>query len=377
MFAYRIAKYGVIGVKSLTNSMELVNFELSGVPVTFETNIGEYAQYIKKYFSLYLISTKAKCSKGVHSTVLFSNDKVNLRDYLEIEGVSDSVEQIGSSMYREVKTNRIITSVKTMLKRRVIIDIKIDKSVVICKMLIRGKGIRDWVNFNLLGKDLYSLFYELTFPSIYYPYFFYEELLSDRFPLHSALFSYKEEGVLLCGLEGVGKTSVSFLLSGMGGGLMFSDNLSLVSANDAKGCFELLRLHDALPGLTDRYEKVHSFKAKKVYFAPKKGVSSKPVVPSVIIFPVFSDKTFFREMSVSEAVSMAISTSYLPSELKRYMDFRCYLNLAAENINSWKQQCESLEKLFSKSSCYYVGMNKENGLNDNINYLVSLIEGKA
>ncbi|MCM8774254.1 MAG: hypothetical protein NC820_05930 [Candidatus Omnitrophica bacterium] len=79
-------------------------------------------------------------------------------------------------------------------------------------------------------------FFEITYPLVYYPIFWYLEYFKDTHCLHASAIKIGEKGIVICGLEGMGKTTLSLELSQELNGQFISDNLIFYDKTNIYSC---------------------------------------------------------------------------------------------------------------------------------------------
>ena len=183
---------------------------------------------------------------------------------------------------------------------------------------------------------------------------------------------------MICGLEGIGKTSLSLSLIREGAGTFYSDNLVLYSARKVYPCFELIRLYSHDEQIVQKnFIKANAFRTQKDFYAPRRGITQDGTPVNLMIFPVFSKTYFVKKLTREEAVQTALVLSHLPAELSTYVEYRHLYNIVCPSFDPWRSQRETLTALLSHARCVIVGMPKSAGLEKNIERVKELIKSET
>ncbi|MBU1863263.1 MAG: hypothetical protein KKH94_06355 [Candidatus Omnitrophica bacterium] len=334
------------------------------VLMKFSTNNERYYHYLKLYFNKIIVNKDVDRYINVEATALWQK-KISLQVAIH-QGESDNFRMIGGNTC--VLNNRLITMRKVERKIKVCFDIMADDNKFISRGALRAKWMKDFLRYRVGQKREESVFFMLTYPLLYYPLFWYYERYKATHILHASALRYKNRGIVICGLEGMGKTSLSLSLLNDDGGSFISDNLIFYNSDNVYPCYELVRLYNDYNTslLRGRFEKVTAFKSSKDFYAPLMDVRGRGISPHVVVFPVYSACFFVKELSIDEAVKKALILSFLPAELGNYVEYRHMYNLLDTSFDPWNAQCTILQKLFKEARCLMVGMRKEDGLDKNV-----------
>lgn len=271
---------------------------------------------------------------------------------------------------------RVVTIRKVAKRKKVLFDFKIENKKIYLNSFIQRKIFKDAVRYSLFGKREEELFFELTYPIIYYPLFWYSEYFFHSHLLHASAIEFDGKGIVICGLEGMGKTSLSLSLLQEKNSYFLSDNLIFYDNEAVYPCYELVRIHkhDDISLWQGKFERVTELRMSKDFCRSTLKLDKKMTKPTFFIFPKFSAHFSIEKISTPEAVNKAIILSNIPSELNNYVVHRNLYNLLDLQFNLYGSRYEVLGDLLAKSSCYEVGMPKSDGLEKNSKKLKEFIK---
>ena len=241
--------------------------------------------------------------------------------------------------------------------------------------VMRRKPLKDFLRYSIAGKAKEELFFEITYPIVYYPLFWYQESFYDVHMLHASAIETGGRCAVICGLEGIGKTSLSLSLLDKDGHFL-SDNLVFYDDKNIYPCYELIRVgkKDDVSAWKDKIKKVGEFKTPKDFYRLDFGSGKNVVKPGVFIFPKFSPVFSTEELDRTEATGRAIALSQLPAELNNYNEYANLYSLTRPKLDISKQRYISLENLLDGVRSFEVGMNKSDGLARNSERLKEFIK---
>lgn len=341
---------------------KLVFFEINSVKVKIETDYKHYYDYLKAYFNRVVSEEIAHGNFDIYINVSWREELDNYFNHVKKESTLS-----GLAANTLVSDSRIVTFRKMGKKKKIIFDIRVGDNKILAKVIVKRKAVEDIWRYNFLRKNKNELFYEITYPIVYYLLLWYLEYFRRIHCLHASAIGVKEKGVVLCGLEGVGKTSLALSLLGENDTRFVSDNLVLYDDEKVYPCYELVRVHkeDEAYLWEGKFTKVIEASKYKDFYAPLVEISRKGVKPDILVFPQFSPCFFVQEIPKRDAIVRALLLSYLPSELNNYSEYRRLYNLLDLQFNPWESQCRGLDKLLQNVKCYVMGMSKGDGLKKN------------
>jgi len=210
---------------------------------------------------------------------------------------------------------------------------------------------------------------------LYYSLFWFLAVTKVSFPLHASAIAHPKGGLIICGLEGIGKTSLGLKFLGEQNTSLLSDNLIFFDKQQVYPCYELIRMHagENESIWTGHFERIENFNIQKGFFRPKYTPFKGGIKPAVLIFPEFSSAFFCKEIDLQEAVGRALALTHLPAEINNYGEYRNLFNLMHLGFAPEKTQRTSLEGLLTGVRAVRVGMVKSAGLDENYKKVRDLI----
>ncbi|HWO40507.1 MAG TPA: hypothetical protein VNO43_01750 [Candidatus Eisenbacteria bacterium] len=244
------------------------------------------------------------------------------------------------------------------------------------------KPLRDRLKKVWFNRRLASLrrkrFSTLIYYMIYYPCFWRLEQ-NGLLPLHAAAVDLGGAGVVLCGLPGSGKSTLSLALLAEPGSRLLSDNIIFYDSERVFSCPEPVLVDDRSVDLIGPARSVlrpvgrrHVFHRSWCHVAPDRCVDQ--VVPRVFFFVALGEKTAVRPLSAEEAYRRFIAANTLAKEVRRYLIYRSVLELGTTgNGTSNGGNHLKLRELLSHSPTYELTI----GWNRGVASAVSLVESLA
>jgi hypothetical protein len=336
--------------------------KIRGLTIKIDTNYPDYYSYLASWFKDIIVSAKTD-EPQIEIEANWAMDfwgkhppRIKISKEMDVIGANTAVEH-----------NRILTLRKFLRKKKIIFDIKLEGQRLTLKALSHKKVFRDKMYYKVLGKSQEAYFFEVTYPLIYYPLFWYLERFKDTHILHASALNLGDRGIVLCGMEGIGKTSlVLSLISDRD--VWISDNLIFYDHKSIYPCYELIRLCDGGDSLNwkGKIQQIGNFKTAKAFCRPELLLQEEAVEPRILIFPQFSSAFFARKIPGQQAANKALILSYLPAELGNYNEYCFLYNLLDLDFNVWNARYKALDLLLQSVDCYEIGMPKADGLKKNV-----------
>lgn len=272
---------------------------------------------------------------------------------------------------------KVATERKISRKVRVRFNYALDGHTLRLQASVRRKPLKDFLQYDLLAKPREQLFFELTYPLVYYPALWHLEYNSNTHPMHASAVRFDGRYVLISGLEGIGKTTLSLALAKSPGNELFSDNLVLHDEKYLYPCYEPVRIHktDDKSLWEGRFKKLETLRSLKDFYEP---ISFDPHLKGkvdVVIIPSFAKEFFCKKISREECASKIINGSSLAGEIGNYNEYAYLLNLMVPEFNLHKTRLEALTALIGTAPCYEVSMRKADGVKANVERVKKLISG--
>lgn len=352
--------------------MKSVLIDFNGVTIKFSTNFESYQKYFNAYFKQ--IIPQGGSAEKYDIEIIFDWTEFPLSRLAENVKKQAGVARVGANMFLG---EGHVSAVRKIDRRwKILFDVQQVSGALSVNAYFQRKKFKDFFRFGPFSQPAHEFFFNLTYYIFYYPVFWYLASQRGMFPLHASALDLNGKGVVICGLEGIGKTSLGLkFLKDSPGSALLSDNLIFFGQENIYPCYELVRMHagekDSL-WIKD-FERIESLNIRKGFFRPKYLPSRQGIKPEVVIFPEFSQQFSYKRIDGSEAAQRALALSYLPAELNHYVEFRNLYNLLDLNFVPEKVQGQLLEDLLASCRCLRVGMVKEEGLDKNYERVRQLV----
>jgi len=354
--------------------MKTISLNIARLKVKIATNYVKYYDYLNLYFGKIILAQDIKDEFDIEINADWKNEP--WRNYFQELRQSNSFFEIGANA--GIGKKGITTVRKVGKKKKVIFDFGVKDKKFYLNAVMRRKVFKDTIRYGILGKPQEDWFFSVTYPILYYPVFWYQEYFLHTHMLHGSAVELHGKGVVICGLEGIGKTSLALSLLKEQNSHFLSDNLIFYDNERIYPCYELIRIHKNEDSCLweGRFEKVNQFRSLKDFYKPALGLKNEGIRPDIFIFPQFGSSFCVEEISKPEAINRAIILSQLPAELGNYNEYRNLYNLLDLHFNPWESQYKVLGDLLNSARCYIVGMPKSDGLKRNCARLKSFINNE-
>ena len=212
----------------------------------------------------------------------------------------------------------------------------------------------------------YKKYFSLMSQLVYYPIFWQLERTRGCTLLHAAALSGPRGAVLIGGLGGVGKTTLSVALSRCPGFALGAENLTLTDGVHVFPCSEPIRLDPRslsllgpVPGLTPmRFPE--GLKDKHTFHTPPLE-DGPPWVPRAVFLPQFSRRGVTR-LAPDVAAERLVAMNRLTLEVDDYASFASALDLhwplPGVTVGRWR----ALEGLARRAQCFHLGLDPQAGV---------------
>jgi hypothetical protein len=235
------------------------------------------------------------------------------------------------------------------------------------KRLIRREYFRN------RRKDYFNQLIEYT---IYHPISWFLEEQKRMHLMHASAVEVGGKGILLPGLSGAGKSTISAYLFSAYNGKFLSDNLIFHDEEKIYSFFEpilLTRFSRALLPLGgDRIiftDQDSPYKRKAALIETKSLIYE--TTPHMLFILKFSNKTFIRRISPKTAQAKIMDCGVLTGEIKRYFIYSSMMNLVSNNRILALDRIRSMETLLAKLDCFEVGIRQGDHLKQQIDETIA------
>lgn len=347
--------------------MKTLHLKLSSAHIRFSSNFPQLFDFVGMYFEKIQVSPAETIEPEISIMFDWCADSVGSH-FQKFKG-SGVFSQIGGSTL--INSNEVVTIKKIERRWKVLLHLRLDGERIQFKVFFQRKGFKDYFRYGPFSKPKDDWYFSFIYHTIYYPLFWYLEQFKGRYPLHASALKVDGKGMVICGLEGIGKTSLNLMLLRGKNSQFLSDNIVFYDHKSIYPCYELIRLHQGEDKTMwdGKFVKINRSHVMKDFYAPLGQISEEGIKPDIVIFPEFSSRFKSVKLSVGQAVDRAILLSYIPDELNNYADYRHLYQLLRLESNPWIDQHKELTKSFSQAKCYSIGMVKDAGLKHNVEKL--------
>lgn len=354
-------------MKEALNSLAL---KFPHASIEIKTNYPQYHRYLKSYFGD--IEDRECKDFDIKVEAYWESSKPLWKDHLSGLKRDRDFLQIGGNTF--INDKRVVTVRKIMRKIKVVYDFSFYNNKIHLKVFVLNKPLKNFIKYRLMNSYEEEIFFELTYPLLYYPLFWFLENMCNMYTLHASAVTYNGKAVVLCGLEGIGKTSLALSLL-ESGGKFISDNLIFYDKNYVYPCYELVRINktDGIDKWRNKIKKVDSLNGCKGFYQINPGDAIDKVKPGLFIFPCFSSSFKVEPLSLEDTVGKAVDLSRIPSEIGNYSEYNILYNLLLSSHNPSDSRYASLAVLLKDSKNYRITMSKSLGLAENVNKVREII----
>ena len=223
----------------MIRQIKTLSLNIAKLRVKIATNYGKYYNYLNLYFDKIILPQDFEDDFDIQINAYWQ--KGSWGNYLEEFKKSNNFLDIGANTILDKK--RIVTIRKVGKRKKVTFDFNSENKKFYLKAIMRRKILKDAIRYGILSKPEEDWFFSITFPVLYYPVFWYLEYFLHTHVLHASAVELNGKGVVICGLEGIGKTSLVLSLLQEKNSYFLSDNLILYDNERVFPCYELIRIY--------------------------------------------------------------------------------------------------------------------------------------
>lgn len=179
----------------------------------------------------------------------------------------------------------------------------------------------------------------------FHPAFVWEELAHGYRPLHGAVVGNDHRAIVLVGLSGVGKTTLSLYLASLPGWYLVADNYVLVSGSDVVGIQEPVRIDSRTRLLVgqERLARVlapHAVDGGRHRHAyPIAGETKNRVTATDLVFVTLGPRYALRRLSTARMVSLLARSENVLGEFFSYAELSLpYLTMPVRDRDRMRRE---------------------------------------
>lgn len=342
---------------------QALSLRIRDINIKITTDDQRYYDYLRLYFNKVLL-TSSLSDASIDICACWQRDLWGRCPPRPI--LPEGLQTFGAN--KHVGANRIVTVKKIDRKKKVLLDFWLKKDKLSLKAISHFKVIADTLRYDALGKPLEPYFFELTYVLVYYPLFWYLENFKNTYVMHASAVRVFDQCVVICGLEGIGKTSLSLSLAREKGARFFSDNLVFYGEDTISGCFEAIRIHktDERKLWEGLFHKINSFKTLKDFYEPISYDADMRDRPNIFVIPAFGAEFSVEPVPHEVFANKVLNFNPLTAELGNYNEYASLLNLWNCRKDIVEARRRTLLRILEPAKCYQVTMRKADGLENNV-----------
>lgn len=332
------------------------SINIQGISVGVTSNNPEYISFLKAHFGIKLEQIQ-DCNIQVYlqwKEDIWKNTKPYYFDNL------DKMTQVGRRIW--IGNNEIIWNelgeVKDLKlrfaygdKRQInaYYNLSLSRFFVkrFYKQIIRG------TLFQRYKKDIYN---SITYYLVYYP-ILYELERKGIFPLHGSSINFKNKGVLIPGLPGVGKSTLCLALLSYKNSKFISDNIALYDEKKVYSCFEPIKLdRRSIDLLPDKGQKLVDMGINSYYGRSSYKISERETlhetIPDILLIPWRAERNELIRIHSNQAAQLILDFNKIAGEINSYFIYSSVQNMCLKKESVELSRLETLHNLTNKLKCY-------------------------
>ena len=221
-------------------------------------------------------------------------------------------------------------------------------------------------------------FIGLLYYVIFIPFFYYLERFRSLFLLHASGIKYHENGVILSGLGGIGKSTFSLGTLLLKRCSIISDNLLLCDSRKIYSCPESIALDaESLKMLKEvkslLVPKDINFSHNRAWYQVKPEATSFEAIPKYLFWLQWSNENRVVPLKNETCVRNLLNINLLAKELREYYILAAAFDLAFSSTISPVSFCNKLFNLLSDTDCYILQFRPGNDIKTIFNETIATI----
>lgn len=347
-----------------------VFIQVHDIKINAITNYIKYYDYWKLHFGKVILEDMIdNCQIQVNADW----ESGDLRKKMQKKELNKIMTAIGANTFINSESISVIRKIGR--KRKVKLDFSLKKDRLVIQATSQKKNFKDKIRYDIFGQPQEPYFFELTYTLIYYPLFWYLEYFKNTHVLHASAVKIRNKCIVICGLEGIGKTTLSLSLAKETGARFFSDNLIFYDDFNVSPCYEPVRIHktDEKSLWEGNFKRINEFRTLKDFYEPVSFTSDLKEKPDIFILPSFDHEFSVKEIPKDRFVNRLLILNQLTAELGNYNEYAALLNLLKPDFKIWESRQQALTNIMDSARCYEIGMRKADGIERNIQSLKDFI----
>jgi hypothetical protein len=325
-----------------------MHFNLLGVQLQFDSDENEFIEYLRHFVCLPIKESK-DLDPHIHVNFFLNKKIEKLDDYQKIARniwlkkdaifLSEIEKCPGLQIKLRRKNNKLF----------------LDAYFYHATARLKDKMFSHF-KFNKISREFRLI--SFTYYLVYYPFFYYLERFCGLCLLHAAAVEYNKIGVLIPGLGGIGKSTISLGSLASNGYRFISDNIILFNKEkiypfpeyiglDAKSLGMLAKLKDLLIP-----QKSIVFSHNRVYYHLKQSSTSREADPKYLFWLQLSNINQVLPLNKETCAKYLLNMNLLAKELREYYVIASAIDLAFSCSLSPNTYFNRFTRFLSGIDCY-------------------------
>lgn len=348
---------------------------IQGVSLRIESNNAEYIEYLRKIFNYNTVNQHI----DINVTLNWQESLISQVKPYEFSQINE-LRKFGRRIWvgkNEILWNDIgsIANFKMQFQCNEVYHINAYYSLILSKYFIKRyyKQILRKKSFKKFKEDLFE---SITYYLLYYP-IIYKLEHRGLYIAHASSVQFKNRGILIPGLPGVGKSTLSLGLLSCPCSKFLSDNIVLYDSEKIYACYEPIKLDDnsvkLLPDKGNKLEKIglESYYGRTPYKIRKEYLVDS-TIPEILIIPCQSKKQDIYEITSEKAVQLIMDFNKIAGEVCSYSMYSSVQNMHFKFGRIEDKKIDILKSLTDKLKCYFVCIEANKPLENVINQISRL-----
>ena len=197
----------------------------------------------------------------------------------------------------------------------------------------------------------------LVYYLIYLPFLYYMERFKNLFLMHAGAIEFKQQGIILVGLGGIGKSTFSLGSMHAASCKFLSDNIIFHNGTKIYHFPEPIAMDSNSKGFIGNVQKhlqpinIPS-SHNRMYYHVRPDYCCSATIPKSIFWLQWGDANKIKPLAKDDCIKKIIKINLLAKELREYYILAAALDLAFPQPLSKNVYAESLSSLVSTLDCY-------------------------
>ena len=212
---------------------------------------------------------------------------------------------------------------------------------------------------------------------IYFPALHKMEM-RGKYVLHASALLYRDKGIIVPGLPGIGKSTLSLAFLSCENAKILSDNIVLYDSNSLHSFLEPIKLDArSIELLPDRGKSLKALNMVSWYsrgcYTVERSKLIESLKPDILLIPQRGEYNALTEISWEKAAQMLLDFNRIAGEVNSYMTFSSILNMGLRKSGIDTGRIKVLENLIAKLKCYQLSIKSNCPMNQVLEVIDKII----